>query len=54
MEYYCTECKKRFKGEPDKYVECPVCGRGTYVRDYGDYEPPMWEYFGDEFNWNKK
>jgi len=53
-EYYCTKCKTKITHDELTHVECPVCKSGKYIRDYGDYESPIWENFQDNYNWNKK
>ena len=51
FRYWCTRCKKEMTTDQSGYVKCPICGKGDMVRDYGDYDGPLYTYGG--FNWNK-
>jgi DNA-directed RNA polymerase subunit RPC12/RpoP len=52
-EYYCTKCKIKTTHDELAHVKCPACQSGRHIRDCGDYEPPVWENFKDDYSWNK-
>lgn len=54
FEYFCTECKIKIETDQSGYIKCPQCKSGTYIRDFEDYDEPLWAYYGDDFNWNKR
>lgn len=53
FEYYCLRCRIKVETDETGFVECPQCGKGDEIRDYGDYEEPIWAHFRDDYNWNK-
>ena len=53
-EYFCTECKIKIETDQSGYIKCPQCNSGTNIRDFEDYDEPLWAYCGKDFNWNKK
>ena len=52
-EYYCTKCHVKITYDAPGYVECPECKSGSHIRDCGDYEPPIFDTFRNDYNWNK-